>query len=75
MTTSSLCTAVQEMTEGLFDADLGGGLMKKRVGRPSQGKSGGFRTLLATNQGNRWIFMYGFTKNERSNIDKKTKWP
>lgn len=66
----SLCAAVREMTAGLYDADLGGGLLKKRIARPGQGKSGGFRTLIATNKGNRWIFVYGFPKNERSNIDK-----
>ncbi len=26
--------------------------------------------LIATNKGTRWIFVYGFPKNERSNIDK-----
>lgn len=58
------------MLQGLVDADLGGGLVKKRIGRPGQGKSGGYRTLVATNKGNRWVFVYGFPKNERSNIDK-----
>ena len=67
---SSLCAAVREMTAGLFDADLGGGLYKKRIGRPGQGKSGGFRTLVASNKGNRWYFVFGFPKNERGNIDK-----
>ena len=66
----SLCAAVQEMMQGLVDADLGGGLVKKRIGRPGQGKSGGYRTLVATNKGNRWVFVFGFPKNERSNIDK-----
>lgn len=70
LSTSTLCVAVREMAAGLYDADLGGGLVKKRVARPGQGKSGGFRTLVATNKGNRWIFVYGFPKNERSNIDK-----
>lgn len=70
LTTSSLCAAVREMEAGLYDADLGGGLVKKRVARPGQGKSGGFRTLVATNKGDRWVFVFGFPKNERSNIDK-----
>ena len=48
------------MTEGLYEADLGGGLVKKRVARTGQGKSGGFRTLVATNRGDRWIFVFGF---------------
>jgi hypothetical protein len=68
--TLSLCAAVREMTSGLFEADLGGGLFKKRISRPGQGKSGGYRTLVATNRGNRWVFVYGFSKNERANIDK-----
>jgi len=68
--TPSLCAAVREMTAGLYEADLGGGLLKKRIARPGEGKSGGFRTLVATNKGNRWVFVYGFPKNERSNIDK-----
>lgn len=66
----TLCNAVSEIAAGLFEADLGGGLIKKRIARPGKGKSGGFRTLLATNQGDRWIFVYGFAKNERSNIDR-----
>jgi hypothetical protein len=70
LSTPSLCAAVREMTAGLYEADLGGGLLKKRIARPGQGKSGGFRTLVATNKGNRWVFVYGFPKNERSNIDK-----
>ncbi len=66
----SLCNAVREMTEGLYEADLGGGLLKKRVARAGQGKRGGFRTLIATNKEDHWFFVYGFLKNERSNIDK-----
>jgi len=70
LSSPSLCNAVREMRAGLYDADLGGGVLKKRIARPGQGKSGGFRTLVATNKGKRWIFMFGFPKNERSNIDK-----
>ncbi len=56
----SLCLAVQEMMEGLYEADLGSELIKKRVARTGKGKSGGFRTLVATNRGDRWIFVFGF---------------
>jgi hypothetical protein len=56
------------MTEGLIDADLGGGVVKKRVGLAGQGKRGGARTLIATNKGSRWFFVYGFEKNDRANI-------
>lgn len=70
MTAPALCGAVREMSAGLYEADLGGGLVKKRIARPGQGKRGGYRTLVATNKGNRWIFVYGFPKNARDNIDR-----
>jgi len=70
LSTDALCEAVREMDAGLFEADLGGGLLKKRIARSGEGKRGGFRTLVATNKGDRWIFVFGFQKNERSNIDK-----
>src|SRR5580704_14012059 len=65
----ALCLAVEEMSHGLFEANLGGNLFKKRIARPGQGKSGGFRTIVATNLKSRWFFVYGFAKNERDNID------
>lgn len=57
------------MERGLVDADLGGHVVKKRVPLPGRGKRGGARTLVATNLGERWFFLYGFEKNERSNVD------
>ena len=67
----ALCAAVLEMERGLIDADLGGGVVKKRVVLPGRGKSGGARTLVATNKGNRWFFVFGFEKNERPNVTAK----
>jgi hypothetical protein len=64
----ALCAAVVEMAQGLIDADLGGGVVKKRVGLSGRGKRGGARTLVATNRGNQWFFVFGFEKNERANI-------
>jgi hypothetical protein len=64
----ALCSAVDEMAQGLIDADLGGGIVKKRMSLSGRGKRGGARTLVATNKGNRWFFVYGFEKNDRANI-------
>ena len=64
-----LRAAVKEMRAGLVDANLGSGLVKKRVARPGRGKSGGWRAVLATNLRDRWFFLYGFAKNERDNVD------
>ena len=62
-------TGVQTCALPIFDARLGGGLVKKRIARAGQGKSGGYRVLVASNFGERWVFMFGFAKNERDNID------
>lgn len=65
---AALCKAVAEMDQGLIDADLGGGVMRKRVPLPGRRKSGGARTLVATNKGDRWFFLYGFAKNQRDSV-------
>lgn len=61
--------AVRTAEDGLIDADLGGGLIKQRVARKGQGKSGGFRTLIAYRRGDRAVFLFGFAKSERDNLD------
>ena len=71
LTDMSLCKAVSEMEQGLIDADLGSGIVKKRVALPGRGKSGSTRTLVATNKSNRWFFVFRFEKNERDNISDK----
>lgn len=68
LTDVALCLAVQEMVAGLIDAELGGHIVKKRVALPGRGKRGGARTLVATQKGSRWFFVFGFDKNERANI-------
>lgn len=69
----ALCSAVAEMIVGLIDADLGGGVVKKRVAMQGRGKSGDSRTLVATNKADRWFFVFGFQKNERANINDKER--
>ncbi len=68
LTDLALCEAVAEMSSGLIDADLGGGVVKKRVGLSGRGKRGGARTLVATNKRTRWFLVFGFEKSERVNI-------
>ena len=64
----ALLTAITELRAGLVDADLGGGLFKKRVAWPGHGKRGGGRLLVATNRHDRWFLVIGFAKNERSDL-------
>lgn len=65
---ASLVAAVKRATQGSIDADLGGHIIKQRVARPGQGKRGGFRMLIGI-RSDRAIFLFGFAKNERENID------
>ena len=71
LTDELISQAVEEMLDGLIDADLGGGVFKKRVALPGKGKSGSVRTLLATNRHDRWFFMFGFEKDDKANISTK----
>ena len=66
----SLREAVERAERGLVDADLGGGVIKQRVARAGQGRSGGYRMLVAYRAGERSVFLYGFAKRERENIDE-----
>lgn len=67
----ALRDAVAEMEQGLIDANLGGNVVKKRVGVGGRGKSGGVRTIVAFKFEGRAFFLYGFAKNQRDNIDDK----
>lgn len=58
-----LCHAAREIERGLFEADLGQGLCKKRVALPGQGKSGSTRTLVATRHPRAIIFLVGREKS------------
>ena len=68
---SVLKLAITEMQQGLVDADLGANVYKKRVPLLGQGKSGSLRTLIAFQVDNKAFFIYGFSKNARSNINVK----
>lgn len=70
---AALCKAVKEMEDGLIDADLGGLLYKKRLARPGSGKSGGYRTLLSARLGQRYVFLLGFSKSDKTNITHDEK--
>jgi hypothetical protein len=64
----ALAKAVSDAGDGLVDADLGGGLIKQRVARKGQGKSGGYRTIIAFQRGERAVFLFGFAKSDQENI-------
>ena len=63
ITDGCLRDAVRRAENGLIDADLGGNVIKQRVARQGQGKSGGYRTLILFWAGSRAFFTFGFAKN------------
>jgi hypothetical protein len=65
-----LCEAIRRAERGLLDADLGGGVIKQRVARPGQGRSGGYRVLIAYRPKTRSVFLFGFAKSARGNVDE-----
>ena len=63
-----LCEALRDAEAGKISADYGGGVIKQRIARPNEGKSGGYRSVILYRRAERAFFVYGFPKNERENI-------
>jgi hypothetical protein len=67
---AKLREAVRNAEQGVIDADYGGGVIKQRVARRNEGKSGGYRCVILYRKADKAFFVYGFLKSERENIDK-----
>ncbi len=66
----SLREAVSRADRGLIDAELGLSLIKQRVPRQGQGRSGGLRTIIAYERGKLAVFLHLFAKNAKANLTK-----
>lgn len=69
ITDAQLVKAITDAESGLIDADLGGGVIKQRIARPNEGKSGGYRSIILFRSGDKAFFVHGFAKNAQANID------
>ena len=67
---ANVLKAVEEMEDGLIDANLGSNLYKKRIALEGEGKRSGARVIVASRLLKHWFFIFGFAKNEKSNISK-----
>jgi hypothetical protein len=67
---AALCEAILDAEQGLIAAVLGGGVIKQRIARHGQGKSGGFRILIVFRSRERAFFVHGFAKKEKDNIGR-----
>ena len=63
-----LCDAVERAERGQLDADLGGGVIKQRIARPGEGRSGGFRSIILYRVNDLAFFVYGYPKSKRANM-------
>lgn len=64
----ALCEAATRAGKGLIDADLGGGVIKQRIARSGEGRSGGFRSIVIFRRERLAFFAYGFAKRNRQNL-------
>jgi hypothetical protein len=69
ITDPELLAAAADVDRGEYEADLGGGVFKKRIARSGAGKSGGYRVILFFRKNERLIFSYVFAKSNRGNIE------
>jgi hypothetical protein len=67
----TLSKAVENAERGLIDARLGGGVIKLRVARQGEGKSGGFRTIILYKAHALAFFVHGYAKKDRDNIEDR----
>lgn len=64
----TLQKAIQDIENGLIDADLGSGIIKQRLPKQGRGKSKGYRSIIVYKFATFSLFVYGFDKNDKANI-------
>ncbi|KDB46935.1 type II toxin-antitoxin system RelE/ParE family toxin [Glaesserella parasuis] len=64
----TLRNAINDIENGLIDADLGSGVIKQRLPKQGRGKSKGYRSIIVYKFAEFSLFVYGFDKNDRTNI-------
>ena len=67
----NLKEAINEISNGLYEANLGGNIFKKRIAMDGRGKSAGARTIVAFRTDKHVFFVYGYAKNVRSTISEQ----
>lgn len=65
-----LLETIENVSNQLGVNNLGSGLFKIRTPKIGKGKRGGIRTFLVYKESEKAIFVYGFSKNKKDNLDK-----
>jgi hypothetical protein len=71
ITDAELWESARRANEGQIDADLGGGVIKQRISRPGEGRSGGSRSIILFKKEDRAVYVYGFEKKDLANIGSR----
>lgn len=69
----TLKTAIEEISQGLYEAHLGSGLYKKRIASPGKGKRSSYRTLIAFKKNISHFSFMDLRKTHESTSTKKKK--
>ena len=64
VTDTNLWRAAQAADRGVMDADLGGGVIKQRIARAGEGKSGGSRSIILFRKGSRAVYRANIKADE-----------
>jgi hypothetical protein len=71
LTDETLRGIADELEDGVWDANYGGDVYKKRVARRGEGKSGGYRSIIIFRTHKLTYFTYAFPKSEKDDISEK----
>ena len=68
---TELENALNEVENCIYETNLGGHIIKKRIRFQGRGKSGSGSTIICYKHADRSFFVHGFAKNEKSNLSSK----
>lgn len=66
-----LCETLEERNRGFLGDRIGSFIYKKRIGLSGRGKRGGARTIVLFKKAELVLFIYGYSKNEKSNLETR----
>jgi hypothetical protein len=74
ITDNQLRNAIVDLNNGLIDCDYQDGVIKQRIARSGQGKSGGYRSIILYQSDSNYFFVFCYAKSEKSDLtDKELK--